>query len=123
CELEMHTQEALVAHILQDHVGTGKASYICEWRGCSRMQKPFSKRHKIQNHVRIHTGERPFACPVADCGKKFSRQDGLNTHIKVTLNILTIQTHSSIKPYVCSFAPCGKAYFHSRSLRKHERGH
>lgn len=84
CNIEMHTQDALVSHILQDHVGTGKASYICGWVGCSRMHKPFTKRHKIQNHVRIHTGERPFACPVADCGKKFSRQDGLNTHIKVS---------------------------------------
>ena len=85
CNRDMHTQEALVNHILQDHVGTGKASYTCEWEGCARMQKPFSKRHKIQNHIRIHTGERPFACPIADCGKKFSRQDGLNTHIKVRL--------------------------------------
>ncbi|KAJ3254666.1 hypothetical protein HK103_007005 [Boothiomyces macroporosus] len=114
CSMELHTQDLLVQHILQDHVGTGKASYVCEWRGCSRQLKPFTKRHKIQNHVRIHTGERPFACPVADCGKKFSRQDGLNTHIK---------THSSVKPYVCSFPPCTKAYFHSRSLRKHERTH
>ncbi|KAJ3306705.1 hypothetical protein HDV03_004336 [Kappamyces sp. JEL0829] len=114
CALDLGSQEALVSHILQDHVGTGKASYVCEWAGCSRLHKPFSKRHKIQNHVRIHTGERPFACPVAECGKKFSRQDGLNTHIK---------THSSVKPYVCSFPPCSKAYFHSRSLRKHERTH
>jgi uncharacterized Zn-finger protein len=79
----MNSQEALVAHILQDHVGTGKASYICEWNGCTRLHKPFSKRHKIQNHIRIHTGERPFVCPIAECGKRFSRQDGLNTHIKV----------------------------------------
>jgi len=112
--MQFNSQDHLVNHILQDHVGTGKPSYVCEWRGCSRLHKPFSKRHKIQNHVRIHTGERPFPCPVTDCGKKFSRQDGLNTHIK---------THSSVKPYVCSFPPCGKAYFHSRSLRKHERTH
>ena len=83
CSLEAHSQEQLVTHILDDHIGTGKASYTCEWRGCSRMRKPFTKRHKIQNHVRIHTGERPFPCPVADCGKRFSRQDGLLTHIKV----------------------------------------
>jgi len=114
CEIEMNTQEALVSHILLDHVGTGKASYVCMWKGCTREHKPFSKRHKIQNHIRIHTGERPFACPVPECGKKFSRQDGLNTHIK---------THSSVKPYVCPFPNCGKAYFHSRSLRKHERTH
>ena len=83
CSLEAQSQDHLVSHILEDHIGTGKASYICEWRGCSRLRKPFTKRHKIQNHVRIHTGERPFPCPVGDCGKRFSRQDGLLTHIKV----------------------------------------
>jgi uncharacterized Zn-finger protein len=88
CAMQFQTQDQLVNHILNDHVGTGKASYVCEWRGCSRMMKPFSKRHKIQNHIRIHTGERPFPCPVADCGKRFSRQDGLNTHIKVFLDSL-----------------------------------
>jgi uncharacterized Zn-finger protein len=89
CGEEMHTQESLVSHILQDHVGAGQPSYTCMWEGCTRLQKPFSKRHKIQNHIRIHTGERPFSCPMADCGKKFSRQDGLNTHIKVNHLILT----------------------------------
>ena len=85
CNLETQSQEQLVTHILDDHIGTGKASYVCEWRNCTRMHKPFTKRHKIQNHVRIHTGERPFPCPVADCGKRFSRQDGLLTHIKVII--------------------------------------
>ena len=83
CSLEFANVEQLVKHISDDHIGSGKTCYTCEWRGCSRGQKPFSKRHKIQNHVRIHTGERPFACTVPGCGKKFSRQDGLNTHIKV----------------------------------------
>lgn len=95
CQLELHSQEALVKHILQDHVGTGKPSYVCHWKGCTRDLKPFSKRHKIQNHVRIHTGERPFCCPVADCGKRFSRQDGLNTHIKVgSQDIYCLDIHS-----------------------------
>ncbi|KAH9268472.1 hypothetical protein BASA83_009315 [Batrachochytrium salamandrivorans] len=113
CEVEFATAAELVAHV-NDHMGSGKASYICQWRNCGRLQKPFTKRHKVQNHVRIHTKERPYACTVDDCGKTFSRLDGLNTHIR---------THSSIKPYICEAAGCGKAYFHSRSLRKHERIH
>lgn len=74
----------------------------------------FAKRHKIQNHLRIHTGERPFVCSFPGCDKKFSRQDGLSTHAK---------THSSIKPFYCSFPGCSKAYYHSRSLKKHEKAH
>ncbi|EGF82786.1 hypothetical protein BATDEDRAFT_36629 [Batrachochytrium dendrobatidis JAM81] len=111
--MEFDTASELVAHV-NDHMGSGKASYICQWRNCTRLQKPFTKRHKVQNHVRIHTKERPYICTMEDCGKTFSRLDGLNTHIR---------THSSVKPYICETPGCGKAYFHSRSLRKHERIH
>lgn len=34
-----------------------------------------------------------------------------------------IRTHSNIRPYLCRVEGCSKAYFHSRSLRKHVKGH
>lgn len=100
--------------ILINYFFCNQAAYYCQWLGCPRNQKPFLKRHKMQNHMRTHTGERPFECQIEDCDKKFSRPDSLNTHIK---------THSSIRPYACPVENCGKAYFHSRSLRKHAKSH
>ncbi|KAI8090223.1 uncharacterized protein B0P05DRAFT_594561 [Gilbertella persicaria] len=106
--------DQLIAHIKDTHIGSGKAAYCCEWIGCPRERKPFLKRHKMQNHMRTHTGERPFVCHVEGCDKKFSRPDSLNTHIK---------THSNVRPFICPFDKCTKAYFHSRSLRKHAKSH
>ncbi|KAI8644866.1 hypothetical protein BD408DRAFT_412632 [Parasitella parasitica] len=114
CATSATTLDQLIVHIKDDHIGSGKPAYICEWVSCPREYKPFLKRHKMQNHMRTHTGERPFECQVEGCDKKFSRPDSLNTHIK---------THSSVRPYECTFENCGKAYFHSRSLRKHAKSH
>jgi hypothetical protein len=114
CGQEFDIMDDLIVHVRDIHIGSGKPMYSCEWEGCPRNQKPFTKRHKMHNHVRTHTGERPYVCTVEGCGKRFSRPDSLNTHIK---------THSNERPYVCPQPGCKKAYFHSRSLKKHERAH
>ncbi|KAI7885532.1 hypothetical protein K492DRAFT_157134 [Lichtheimia hyalospora FSU 10163] len=114
CQVRTSTIEELTIHIRDDHVGSGKPAYFCFWAGCPRSRKPFTKRHKMHNHMRTHTGERPFQCHIQGCGKRFSRPDSLSTHIK---------THSNIRPYHCNVPGCGKSYFHSRSLRKHTRSH
>ncbi|KAG2221778.1 hypothetical protein INT45_003418, partial [Circinella minor] len=114
CGVRTATLDQLILHIREDHVGSGKPAYFCFWAGCPRSKKPFTKRHKMHNHMRTHTGERPFQCTVQGCSKRFSRPDSLSTHIK---------THSNIRPYHCAVPGCGKAYFHSRSLRKHTRSH
>ncbi|CAG8623950.1 13450_t:CDS:2, partial [Dentiscutata erythropus] len=114
CTKVLESLEALISHVGDSHIGSGKATYACDWEGCLRGQKPFTKRHKMYNHLRTHTGERPFVCTVNGCGKRFSRPDSLTTHVK---------THSNHRPYICSFKGCNKAYYHSRSLRKHEKTH
>lgn len=63
CGEKFDVLQKLISHITEAHVGGGKPTYRCEWENCNRNNKPFTKRHKMYNHLRTHTGERPFACP------------------------------------------------------------
>lgn len=114
CNTSFESMEKLNEHITEKHIGSGKACYSCGWQNCQRKDKPFTKRHKMYNHLRTHTGERPFKCLVPGCDKTFSRPDSLTTHTK---------THSNHRPYICPVEGCPKAYYHARSLKKHELSH
>ena len=47
-----------------DHIGANKKSFVCQWIGCSRAQKPFKAQYMLVVHMRRHTGEKPHRCTV-----------------------------------------------------------
>lgn len=54
CNDVFPTCDALTAHIAAAHVGSGKAQYECQWRGCSRTgAQPFASKQKILRHMQV----------------------------------------------------------------------
>ncbi|KAJ2470598.1 hypothetical protein IWW56_006500 [Coemansia sp. RSA 2131] len=53
----------------------------CAWRGCSMQGVAVSSHRELVAHLRIHTGNRSFLCPVDGCAKVYKRSDFLAKHI------------------------------------------
>lgn len=70
----------------------------------------FSRSDELTRHIRIHTGQKPFQCRV--CMRSFSRSDHLTTHIR---------THTGEKPFSCDV--CGRKFARSDEKKRHARVH
>uniref|UniRef100_A0AC35FTE5 C2H2-type domain-containing protein n=1 Tax=Panagrolaimus sp. PS1159 TaxID=55785 RepID=A0AC35FTE5_9BILA len=73
--------EDLSQHVNSEHVGSLDVSeHVCHWKGCKRTtrQSAFKAKYKLVNHIRVHTGHKPFDCD--HCQKRFARSENLKIH-------------------------------------------
>lgn len=70
----------------------------------------FSRSDELTRHIRIHTGQKPFQCRI--CMRSFSRSDHLTTHVR---------THTGEKPFSCDV--CGRKFARSDEKKRHAKVH
>lgn len=75
-----------------------------------KCDRRFSRSDELTRHIRIHTGQKPFQCRI--CSRSFSRSDHLTTHVR---------THTGEKPFSCDI--CGRKFARSDEKKRHAKVH
>ncbi|XP_005300027.2 zinc finger protein 770 isoform X1 [Chrysemys picta bellii] len=110
CQKSFTTEERWMLHqcTKSDHLHSArrrKKTHVCET--CNKM---FPSRSKLERHLLIHTGQKPFKCSL--CGKSFRQ----STHLKIHQ-----LTHTEERPFQCCF--CQKGFKMQSKLLKHKQLH
>ncbi|KZT32607.1 hypothetical protein SISSUDRAFT_961734, partial [Sistotremastrum suecicum HHB10207 ss-3] len=49
---------------------------------CTVCDKGFPRPSALTTHMNVHTGMRPFKCPVPTCGKTFAVRSNAKRHLR-----------------------------------------
>ena len=77
---------------------------------CTLCDKTFTQKGSRKRHMRLHEGEKQHKC--AECGSAFARKAGLKSHMRI---------HTGEKPYQCKV--CSKSFGRASARDMHMRIH
>lgn len=109
---------------------------------CLICGKIFTEKGNYSIHMRVHTQEKPFACPYIDCDETFKAHGHLKDHMKKHFNIkpykcdlcsekfsrqstlkMHYYTHVQTKPFKCNYLDCDKYFVDKTQLKFHYKSH
>lgn len=79
---------------------------------CEHCLKFFASVHQLAQHVRSHTGEKPYRCDY--CDRRFKQLSHLQQHTRL---------HTGERPYKCQAPGCGRAFIQLSNLQQHHKTH
>lgn len=82
---------------------------------CPHCPASFNRAGHLTQHIRSHTGDRPYVCDHEGCSKTFSRKDHLQRH--------KLSHTPELYQFKCSRPDCGKAFSTKQRLQRHEALH
>jgi KRAB domain-containing zinc finger protein len=115
CYSAYKTPSALVAHERNCHgiVSLGQGLEKVSLRfSCKFCNREFTTKDRLDTHIRIHTGERPFQCK--ECDKGYSSRNALHLHQAINHRLYKKKIKHLFTCYIC-----GKTFTSKCSLNMH----
>ncbi|NXU18281.1 ZN407 protein, partial [Pardalotus punctatus] len=118
CGVAFVMKKHLNTHLLGKHgVGTPKERKFT----CHLCDRSFTEKWALKNHMKLHTGEKPFKCTWPTCHYSFLTASAMKDHFRTHTVPHLFIVATGEKSFLCDL--CGFAGGTRHALTKHRRQH